>query len=41
MDGWLAARRIADLFVELSTTEDADIDENLAGLTAVLARLAP
>jgi zinc carboxypeptidase len=41
MDGWLAARGIADLFVELSTLEDPEVDENLAGLTAVLARLAP
>jgi len=40
MDGWLAGRRIADIFVELSTLYDPEIDENLAGLSAVLARLA-
>ena len=40
MDGWLAERRIADIFVELSTLEDPEVDENLAGLTAVLARVA-
>jgi hypothetical protein len=39
MDGWLAAHGIPDLFVELSTLEDSEVDENLAGLTAVLARL--
>ena len=40
MDGWLAGRGIADLFVELSTMEEPDIDENLAGLLAVLEHLA-
>lgn len=40
MDGWLAGRGIADIFVELTTQELPEIDENLAGLTAVLTRLA-
>jgi hypothetical protein len=40
MDGWLAGREIADIFVELSDLEDPEIDENLAGLTAVLSHLA-
>jgi hypothetical protein len=40
MDGWLAGRGIADLFVELTTVQDAEIEENLAGLYAVLDRLA-
>jgi hypothetical protein len=40
MDGWLARGNIADLFVELTTLEDAEIDENLAGLLAVLEHLA-
>jgi hypothetical protein len=40
MDGWLAGGRIADLFVELTSYEDAEIDENLAGLQAVLTHLA-
>ena len=40
MDGWLAGRGIADLFVELTTQEHPEIEENLSGLSAVLARLA-
>jgi hypothetical protein len=40
MDGWLAGKGIADLFVELTTLEDAEIEENLAGLLAVLQHLA-
>ena len=40
LDGWLAGRGIADIFVELTTLEDPEIEENLAGLSAVLARLA-
>jgi hypothetical protein len=40
MDGWLAGKGIADLFVELSTLEDAEVEENLAGLLAVLQHLA-
>ncbi len=40
MDGWLAARQIPDIFVELSTPYDAEVDDNLAGLTAVLAAMA-
>ena len=40
MDGWLAGRRIPDIFVELSTLEDPEIEENLAGLSAVLQHLA-
>jgi hypothetical protein len=40
MDGWLEARGIADLFVELTTLYDPDIEENLAGLEAVLSSLA-
>jgi hypothetical protein len=40
MDGWLAGRGIADIFVELTTLDDAEIEENLAGLSAVLARLS-
>jgi hypothetical protein len=40
MDGWLAGRGIADIFVELSTLDEPEIEENLAGLSAVLARLA-
>ena len=40
MDGWLAGRNIPDLFVELSNLEAAEIDENLAGVSAVLRHLA-
>ena len=40
MDGWLTGRNIPDLFVELTTMEHPEIDENLAGLTAVLRHLA-
>jgi hypothetical protein len=40
MDGWLAGRRIADIFVELTTFEDPEIEENLAGMSAVLRHLA-
>ena len=40
MDGWLEGKGIADLFVELPTYTDADIDDNLAGLLAVLEHLA-
>jgi hypothetical protein len=40
MDGWLAGRRIPDIFVELSTLDLPEIDENLAGLSAVLRHLA-
>ena len=39
MDGWLAGRGIADVFVELSTATDPEIEENLAGLLTVLERL--
>jgi hypothetical protein len=40
MDGWLAGRNIPDLFVELSTLWNPEIEENLAGLTAVLDHLS-
>lgn len=40
MDGWLAERGIADIVVELTTYEHPETEENIAGLTAVLARLA-
>lgn len=40
MDGWLEGRGIADLFVELPTYTDADVDDNIAGLLAVLEHLA-
>jgi hypothetical protein len=40
MDGWLALLGIPDIFVELSTSEDAEYDENAAGLSAVLSALA-
>jgi hypothetical protein len=40
MDGWLGGRGIADIFVELTTLDHPEIEENLAGLTAVLAHLA-
>lgn len=40
MDGWLEGKGIADLFVELPTYTDADINDNIAGLLAVLERLA-
>jgi hypothetical protein len=40
MDAWLEEIGIADIFVELTTLEDPEIEENLAGLRAVLARLA-
>jgi len=40
MDGWLARQGIADIFVELSTLEDPEIAENVAGLQAVLTHLA-
>jgi hypothetical protein len=40
MDGWLAGKGIADLFVELSTLTGSEVEENLAGLIAVLERLA-
>lgn len=40
MDGWLAGRGIADIFVELTTLELPEIEENVAGLSAVLHYLA-
>jgi len=40
MDAWLADKGIADIFVELTTLEDPEIDENLNGLYAVLQYLA-
>jgi hypothetical protein len=40
MDGWLAGRNIPDIFVELSTLDLPEIDENLAGVSAVLQHLA-
>jgi hypothetical protein len=40
MDGWLEGKGIADLFVELPTFTDADIEDNLTGLLAVLEQLA-
>jgi hypothetical protein len=40
MDGWLEGKGIADLFLELPTFTDADVDDNLAGLLAVLEHLA-
>jgi hypothetical protein len=40
LDGWLAGRRIADIFVELTTFDHPEIEENLAGLQAVLALMA-
>lgn len=40
MDGWLAGRGIADIFVELTTLDHPEVDENLAGLSAILTRLA-
>jgi hypothetical protein len=40
MDGWLAGRGIADIFVELTTLDEPEIGVNLAGLLAVLDHLA-
>jgi hypothetical protein len=40
MDGWLAGRNVPDIFVELTTLEHPEIEENLAGLSAVLGHLA-
>jgi hypothetical protein len=40
MDGWLEGKGIADLFVELPTYTNADVDNNIAGLLAVLEHLA-
>jgi zinc carboxypeptidase len=39
MDGWLAGHGIADIFVELTTLEDPETEENLAGLLAILPHL--
>ena len=40
MDAWLSEIGVSDIFVELSTLENPEIEENLAGLYAVLAYLA-
>ena len=40
MGAWLREQGLASIFVELSTTDDPEFERNLAGLRAVLARLA-
>ena len=40
MDDWLAQVEIANVFVELATPNDPELEANLAGLRAVLDRLA-
>jgi hypothetical protein len=40
MDDWLTAIGIPNLFLELTTYADAELDRNLAALRAVLAHLA-
>jgi hypothetical protein len=40
MDDWLTGIGVPNLFLELTTYEDAELDRNLAGLRAVLAQFA-
>lgn len=40
LDGWLADRGIADIFVELIDLENPEIEDNVAGVLAVMEHLA-